>query len=1373
MDRHANLHEQLFSRGSATPPLPPQSQLFAINQPQSSSSSPNHLDSLFQSITAQQINESIQQGSNSAPATPSIAMSANEDGAPASSPLAATPAERQSALLSLLYPAASSVPAMSQAPLGPAPPPTQQVPTPPSSSQRTGQSPSNSSEAQGKILLEQLMAGAAPRSNFVEPAPAAVSPLPPTSSASLPPSTAEPYPPNEGPFVPQETPRELPPQPAPLPQAQQQAPPSPPKPIFDFVSPFDALVSSSASTVKKKPVPAAPQSSSSGNEDSWTSASLGSLGNDPKHKSVENLIDQLTRSQAPYNPGQPPSPSYDPYSTADDYSQVEPSHPIQQQQLRSIPPPPLPPKPGHVSPPRPSPPKAAPVQQQQQRPQGRSVESPLGQPMPPVRKEKEGSPGPRPTWKNEPRTKGGVKGKSQTSPTSQPQTIIFDVLQPLDEVQAPRDAVKSTAIALVKQDSVFLPGTTIGATHWIAYAMTRGRVRVISRSSGDRTLLQLPTVFAPSTQVVDMAVYGNRLAGVTSDGGFVVWELPEVITDDVPGRLLLCVVPSADADPLHSVKWHPKQPDTLAVASGTKMYLLDLADAARTYRGEPLPQIELNRISQVFTVPSRLVAFDFDVPHFALATISEDSTLTLWNVHDKMPFWTHRVRGEDTPSSLTFIDDGIVIGRRNGTIFQLLSVISKNVLSTFKFVSGTKDDPDMFGHVNYDSRIQTLWVANNRRDSLIAVKIGFDVTASPSGELIRGGFFEQVVEFSGPKPTIHFVILSADADPTGEEAHAACVAAKVPPGELALVAFSVHSTGVDQVLVRKEWYESALSNAMSKFPPYAHPQVPAPVSMDIKPPRHMTQAPSNVGPIPPHPASMLPQTRLRTPPSEEIDSEMAREEVRASDAKGKNAKSKNVAFRDREEREKNKIDTGSTSDSGLVQLVAKEIKKSEESLHNRIGRMIGKEMDKQNARFEEARAHEQAEDFNRQEKILKLISTELTRNTTRVVEMAVKAEVQNSVLPALEHITRTEVRSALNEHVGRGLTEYIQNNLPIEMEKLLLRPDISSHFASILSTNLNPLIERYVKDSVSKTFLPAYSQQTSAMHHDILREMRAEILNVKKDSITWQTEAARSQEALIRELEHSVRVLSDQVKFLTMNASNLSASHHRVASGGSPVPSVPSIASITSQPLRQQLPATQQVSYSSQPTSTSYPQQTPPAPMHGPWYSSPNIAAPQASHPLAPPPPPPPPQATQKSPPSQPEEWDDTYLSVLSTQDPKQLRELLARSNPEIVMPLNGPGPLSQAVILTLLHRLAAIVGETPPVDEAFKSALWWLQRAASVLNINEPLISPYVARVVPNVKAMLNSIKQRLSILPGSPQLMDSVRTISEVQDTLGRKQA
>lgn len=513
--------------------------------------------------------------------------------------------------------------------------------------------------------------------------------------------------------------------------------------------------------------------------------------------------------------------------------------------------------------------------------------------------------------------------------------------------------------------------------------------------------------------------------------------------------------------------------------------------------------------------------------------------MTLWNIPDKSPFWNHKVRGDDVPSSITFVDDGIVIGRKNGTVFQLLSVVSKNVLATIKFVNGPQEDPEMFGHVNYDSRVQTLWVANSRRDSLIAFKIGFDNSPSASGE-VKGAYFDQVVEFCGPKPTIHFVILSADADPTGEEAHAACVAAKVPPGELALVAFSVHSTGVDQILIRKEWFESAFIATPAKYPAHSlHSQGVA----TIESKRLLGQN------IP----------RGRTPPSEEIEGDIAHDEIRAAEGRGKKntggGKQKNVVFRDSDENGKDKQrkegnDAALINESALGQALSREIRKSEESLHTRIGRLIGKEMDKQRKfhmvalslastdiclsdhRLEDARAHEQAEDFTRQEKILKLISTELTRNTTRVVEMAVKAEVQNSVLPALENITRMEVRTALNEHVGGGLAVYIQQvryytlillyskyspilqSLPTEIEKLLLRPDISNHFANMLSSNLNPLIERYVKDSVSKTFIPAYSQQSSAMHQELLHELRTEIHNVKKESITWQNDTARGQEVL-------------------------------------------------------------------------------------------------------------------------------------------------------------------------------------------------------------------------------------------------------------------
>ena len=419
-----------------------------------------------------------------------------------------------------------------------------------------------------------------------------------------------------------------------------------------------------------------------------------------------------------------------------------------------------------------------------------------------------------------------------------------------------------------------------------------------------------------------------------------------------------------DSDALHSVKWHPKQPDTLAVASESKIFLVDLSDAARMFRGQPVPQAELHRISQVFSVPSvrlwiesffssiadvpssqRLIAFDFDVPHFALASVSEDSTLTLWNIRDKLPFWSLKVAGDETPSSLTFVDGGIIVGRKNGTIFQLLSVSTKSVLSTIRFVSGNQDDSDMFGHVNYDSRIQTLWVANSRRESILAFRIAYESTSSVGGEESVRAYFEQAVEFSGPKPTIHFVILTADADPTGEEAHAACVAAKVPPGELALVAFSVHSTGVDQILIRKEWFDSAMGSALSKFPSYMLPQGASNGNEAKNHRQNVSQGPVGPG------SSMIPPARLRTPPSEDVEADITRDEGRP-ESKGKPGKGKNVGWKEGEkEREKKANDAGIMSDSAITQMLSKEIRKSEESLHTRIGRLIGKEMDKQREWF--------------------------------------------------------------------------------------------------------------------------------------------------------------------------------------------------------------------------------------------------------------------------------------------------------------------------------------------------------------------------------------------------------------------------------------
>ncbi|KAF9001924.1 hypothetical protein BDQ17DRAFT_1357730 [Cyathus striatus] len=1268
-------------------------------------------------------------------------------------------ADRQSTLLSLLGTGVASRPTQGPAPL------PQQVPTPPGS-QRSNTSPSHN-ETQGKILLEQLMAGNASRSNYSD-----------TLRSQPPTAPSPPYAPSlrESEYRQYDQYDQVTDVHPPHPQSSTQDPPlqqqqssSPRRSMFEFMTPFDHL-SASTTTVKKKPVPQASNVSSS-NEDSssWTAVS------DPKRQSVENLLENLTRSQPPPPPPvQVQAPAYEAYINSSEYSQPE------LVQTR-VPPPPLPPKPvpNRTASPRASPPRS---QAHTQRAHPRRPESPAGSHVSGTgRRDKESSPA-RGGGKFKPAaSQSKFNSKPQTSTRPPVQTFILDVSLPLGEVQAPRDFVKSTAIALVKQDPVFLPGTTIGATHWVAYAMTRGRVRIISRSSGDRTLLQLPHVFPNTASVIDMAVFGNRLAGVTSDGGFVVWELPETITDDVPGHILLCVPPAPDPDALRYVKWHPKQVDTVAVASSNAVYVIDLENT-RALHGQPLPQSDLHHLGQRFFVSSPIVAFDFDVLHNAVATISEDSVLTIWNMHDQIVYATHKVRGEEIPSSLTFVDGGLVVGRKNGTIFQLLSMTTKSVLSTVKFINGNQEDPDMFGHAIYDTRIQTLWVANSRRDSMIALKLNLEPSFSGGEEGIRG-YFEQVTEFSGPKPTIHFVILTADADPHGDEAHAACVAAKVPPGELALVAFSVHPTGVDQILIRREWFDTALAQAPARFP---HHPLPQPPSQSVAETKNQRQ-----GNAPLHVTGNAVPQRTRTPPSDDVDGEFSREETRVSDSKGKISKGKNVNWKDKDEgkdREKEKdkdkastksADAAVLNESALGQALAREIRKTEENLHTRIGRLIGKEMDKQHQRLEEARAHEQAEDFTRQEKILKLISTELTRNTTRVVEMAVKNEVQNSVLPSLENITKNEVKAALNDHIGRGLYDFISQSLPIEMEKLLLRPDISSHFAHVLSNNLTPLIERHVKDAISKTFIPIYSQQSSAMHQEILRELRHELHNIKSELTAWQGEAFRSHESSIRELEHTVRTLSEQVKYLSMNTSgslhHLPPSQKAQHSPGLGVTQIPSNIGQPSHMRPQNIPPPNNPppppNYAHNVPSYQPPSQPPP--MHSQWFGA-NIAAPQASHPATLPPTLPSQsqqQQQERSSPIKPDQWDEMYLGVLHTQDAGKLRDLLSRTNPELVMPLNGSSLVSQAVILTLLHRLSAVVGESAPNDESFKTSLWWLQRSVAVLRPEDKLITDFIPRVVPNVQHLLTTTKQRLGILPGGPSTVETVRTISDIQETLKRK--
>lgn len=80
------------------------------------------------------------------------------------------------------------------------------------------------------------------------------------------------------------------------------------------------------------------------------------------------------------------------------------------------------------------------------------------------------------------------------------------------------------------------------------------------------------------------------------------------------------------------------------------------------------------------------------------------------------------------------------------------------------------------------------------------------------------------------------------------------------------------------------------------------------------------------------------------------------------------------------------------------------------------------------------------------------------------------------------------------------------------MEQLFLRPDITNHIASLITKNLNPVIDRAVKDVMSKSFGNAYAQHQASIHQELIRDIRTEFVKFKNDTAARQGETQRAHE---------------------------------------------------------------------------------------------------------------------------------------------------------------------------------------------------------------------------------------------------------------------
>ncbi|KAL5632372.1 hypothetical protein ACGC1H_005367 [Rhizoctonia solani] len=377
--------------------------------------------------------------------------------------------------------------------------------------------------------------------------------------------------------------------------------------------------------------------------------------------------------------------------------------------------------------------------------------------------------------------------------------IQFDISNPIEK-DTPGIIIESLVSLECDAGDPF--SNMLATSHFLAYARAprpleqdTGPIYLESFLGGFHTWLTLPSVFGRNTSIADMASKGDYLAVTTSGGGALVWEIPKPTGQVQFFRPIIRLQILPETPGLKKVKWHSI--GTVGFASSNQVYLLDLHEVQVTFGGLPVVLDKLKYVARVFEVLPPVISFGFDYRSDSVAILSFGGSISFFVIHGHYRIWKATIQGPGQPYSLDIYDWGMLVGWKQGSVFQLFTPFSTNIISTFQFTDSTdlvaKTNAESHTCLCYDSQIRVLWVAHSARSSILAVHIPVEAD-NPRPESIHMNayqVFEQIVEIPTPTP-ITGISLAASAD-----------------GLAVVNVYVTNASGVDRIIFNQDALESS------------------------------------------------------------------------------------------------------------------------------------------------------------------------------------------------------------------------------------------------------------------------------------------------------------------------------------------------------------------------------------------------------------------------------------------------------------------------------------------------------------------------------------------------------------------------------------
>ncbi|OXG43137.1 hypothetical protein C359_01528 [Cryptococcus neoformans Bt120] len=909
--------------------------------------------------------------------------------------------------------------------------------------------------------------------------------------------------------------------------------------------------------------------------------------------------------------------------------------------------------------------------------------------------------------------------------------IIIDLSKPnLDSLISTPDLLYIQPTTLLKVDVGYKKGRKVGLTRqFVAYTMSKGKIRLIDSRSGARLMLQTTT--STPGPIMDIAVCPVYVAALAADRSLWIWRVPAGWREDNPPVDLVLISHTAGSaiGKAFKVGWVKRNGADWVIVAGDEG--VTMFDPTREGRGVKKAE-ETFAGKTIFRTMGNVVDFCVNNTQSAMGILSTDSTFSLYSTQSLNRVWQRSIPSSSPnspPSSAHFVESNVLIGRDQNTHFDLVQItVSLAVLSSIHFTAPPGlDASSHYAHAMYDPFSGLLFITPFARSSLYAFRYALKDTepvrdaGSPNSPQVVA--FDRMAEFplaqQGPSGTGVVTIgmiahLGRDPGPGREggdlewfygtaEGFASAGMGKQALGLVKgdVAASAVASSGATATSVEPKKEKEAEKEAQ--------PEKKEKKSAQSTPASKALPLPQSL-PVP----QPVPSIGSRTNSTVGSLAEDVGDAAAAAASTGMNSRKLKKEKR-KEERALARAQAAAEAESKIEAAWGAETLSAVPEIKSERGTVAGEEALKQmedrlSAQFQSLLT---ASISPLSAQLTTIASPSFSNNIVAQVEPSLRPQIMSFISSELQKNLKglmPQLVGELGNEVQREVKSCL-DKVPKNLEKGL-GPVVSRTVAGVVQTS----VEKMIQQAIHSHLLPTLTQSTSSLTDTLLTELKSEMLQMRKELTPLVApvvpEAKRSvgeDELLnkLQEMSRQMEALQSAVK--DIQGRNLNGINHA-----------------------------QSVS---------------------------NLSTAQG------PPPPPPPTQNTRLPTSA--QLEDTFLAALTAQTVPSTLQLVDDhlGLTDYCLPVSGKSPLSQAVLLTLLHRTSIAIAEIPAHHPLFPHLVTWIRRTINLLDPSDPNIKEYIVRLHPVVQTHLSNVIASVQA-SGNPHVQAQfLPVLKEIGDVLTAK--